>query len=75
MENTTAFGMLLQWLMILMLLHLISGFCLSSFDLWVVTEETFCTMHMFPISKSMVCSKDCSQSCLWEAEQSPCAGS
>lgn len=39
MENTTVFGMLLQWLITHMLLHLISGLHLSSFDLRMLNLE------------------------------------
>lgn len=37
MENTTVFGMLLQWLITHMLLHLISDLHLSSLDLQMLS--------------------------------------
>lgn len=87
MENTTVFGMLLQRLIILALLHLISCLHLSGFDLQMLnlvpgggTEEAFSTLHLFPTSTTVVCDKDRGQSCIRQAEQheplrpSPCMG-
>lgn len=76
MENTTALGMLLRLLIILALLHLISGSHLPGFHLWRLnllpdggTEEAFSTLRLFPTSTTVVCDKDCGQSYIWQVER------